>query len=164
MPIILSPTKCLNNQNISPLPTHGLCHCGQFQIPVVSSCVILGGVAVKTRASSCRDCTFSCVLFKTRRPYAVEVEVSTIFCASGPSFFVYGALQGMGQKGVISSKSRRILFKSKIFFLEKIHTNLSRHKKTLVEFKNSNKHYGLGSKSKNSLSCLALIYYTHLFL
>ena len=59
---------------ISPLPTHGHCHCGQFQIPVVSSSMSLGGVAVKNRASACRDCTFSCVLFKTRRPYAVEVE------------------------------------------------------------------------------------------
>ena len=113
-PIILSPSKCLNNQNISPLPAHGHCncgqfkipvvclsaslgcvamkkrasdcHCGQFKIPVVCSSVSLGGVAMKTRASSCRDCTFSCVLFKARRPYAVEVKVSTIFCASGPSF------------------------------------------------------------------------------
>ena len=112
--IILSPSKCLNNQNISPLPTHGLCHCGQFQIPVVSSSVNLGGVAMKNRASACRDCTFSCVLFKTRRPYAVEVEVSTTFRASGPwrkdriitpcSNFEHGVLYGMESGGVISSK------------------------------------------------------------
>ena len=97
-PNILTPPGCLNYQNISPLPTHGHCHCGQSKIPVVSSCEYWGAVVMKSRvfrSFHCKpfwnrvfgwvqSCTFACCPFKTRRPYAPRVKVSTISRALDP--------------------------------------------------------------------------------
>ena len=43
------PLLVPQQSNISPLPIHGHCHCGQFKIPVVSTCMSLGYVAMKNR-------------------------------------------------------------------------------------------------------------------
>ena len=46
---IFSAPLSASTIKIVPHPIHGYCHCGQFKIPVVSTCMSLGYVAMKNR-------------------------------------------------------------------------------------------------------------------
>ena len=89
------------------------------------------GVIVYTSA----DLAWACKLFfHTRALCAKKAEVNTLSRGSSPwpvGWAKDGALFGSRLEGVFSSWIRKILFKSKTFFLEKIHVYLSGLEKKL---------------------------------
>ena len=120
MPNILSPSYCLNNQNISPLPTHGHCHCGQFKIPVVSPCVSLGDVAMKNRVRLQAQTTNLRASFSKHGGLMQWRQKSARFSVPRARHFLNtGFCRGLGRKRLLVVNQEESCSNQRYFFLKK---------------------------------------------